>query len=117
MARQAQEALSLAKANLQAGRPQVAAYLAQHAASKAIRAAWKQEETDAEVGLHKLILQRAGLDSPRSVIDACQRLLPFDLTAPLDLDEVGPADDGSAMAALLDAELVIDWSSDRLASG
>lgn len=107
----------MAKANLQAGRPQVAAYLAQHAASKAIRATWTHEGIPGETSLHRLIVQRTGLDSPRAVIDACQRLLPFDLTAPLDLDEVGPADDGSAMAALMDAELVVDWSSDRLASG
>lgn len=114
MVRQAQQALSLAKANLQADRPQVAAYLAQHAASKAVRAAWEQAEVDGEFGLHRLVLRHAGPDSPQSVLDACQRLLPFDLTAPLDLEEVRVADDGSAMAALMDAELVVDWSSDRL---
>lgn len=112
--RQAQQALSLAKANLQADRPQVAAYLAQHAASKAVRAAWENPEVPGETSLHRSILKHTGLDSPQSVLDACRRLLPFDLTAPLDMDEVGVADDGSAMAALMDAELVVDWSSDRL---
>lgn len=115
MVRQAQAALALAKANLEADRPQVAAYLAQHAASKAVRAVSEQAEAPGETHLRQGALQHISLDNPRSVVDACQRLLPFDLTAPLDLEEVRAADDGSAMAALMDAELVVDWSSDLLA--
>jgi HEPN domain-containing protein len=111
--KKAEEDLDAAKYNFEGAKLEVAAFLCQQAAEKALKALYIKN-FESLLKVHDLVLLSKKLDAPKQIVEICKTLTSFYIETryPSFLD--AGVSEKEVISALKDSQKVIEWIKEKL---